>query len=552
MRVLVAEDDEGLRSVLERGCRRAVTRSTPSETAKPRSTISTPMSTKSPFSIGGCPRSPAGVTQRLRRRGSALPILLLTARDTARDRVTGLDEGADDYLVKPFDFSELLARVRALQRRGEAMQSIVITVADLALDSITREVSIGSVRLRLTATELALLEILMQRSPAIVSRRSIALAVWNEEADALGSNTLDVHLARLRAKIATGGAKIESVRASATGLCRHEGPTPVASTVRGACRPRRCRGDGDHRAMYVAIVGSFDVVERNRLVAQIDSRLQERLASAIRAPATAGSVDTSDNARDVDDSPVFLWKVTDSGSSNSLTPGAPHLPRTPGRQRSDRWKHSLEVGVFGYRRARRPDWFVAAQSLANVNRIESDLLLLEAIAGPILLVAVFFGTLLVGVKAASPVELARRRQLEFTADASHELRTPLSVIEAEVTLSLKGPRSSDDYRATLGRVSRESMRLRDIVEDLLWWRGSTRNRRPPVTNGGCRGDRLGVCGPLFCGGPARRGLSRHGDDVKSQPWINAPPEWIDRLTAVLVDNACRYAGSGGTVLVAVK
>ena len=153
------------------------------------------------------------VIQRLRRRGSALPILMLTARDTAGDRVTGLDEGADDYLVKPFDFSELLARIRALQRRGEAMQSIVITVADLALDSITREVSIGSVRPRLTATELALLEILMQRSPAVVSRRSIALAVWNEEADALGSNTLDVHLARLRAKIATGGAKIEAVRA---------------------------------------------------------------------------------------------------------------------------------------------------------------------------------------------------------------------------------------------------------------------------------------------------------------------------------------------------
>jgi two-component system response regulator MprA len=89
----------------------------------------------------------------------------------------------------------------------------VIKVADLALDSVTRQVSIGSAQPRLTATELALLEILMQRSPSIVSRRSIALAVWNEEADALGSNTLDVHLARLRAKIASSGAKIEAVRA---------------------------------------------------------------------------------------------------------------------------------------------------------------------------------------------------------------------------------------------------------------------------------------------------------------------------------------------------
>jgi DNA-binding response OmpR family regulator len=153
------------------------------------------------------------VVQRLRHRNSALPVLMLTARDTARDRVTGLNQGADDYLIKPFDFSELLARVRALQRRGEAMQSLIIKVGDLALDSVTREVSIGSFHPRLTATELALLEILMQRSPATVSRRAIALAVWNEEADALGSNTLDVHLARLRAKIAISGAKIEAVRA---------------------------------------------------------------------------------------------------------------------------------------------------------------------------------------------------------------------------------------------------------------------------------------------------------------------------------------------------
>ena len=93
-----------------------------------------------------------------------------------------------------------------MQRRGDALQSRVINVVNLSLDTVTREVSIGSVRPRLTATELALLEILVQRSPAIVSRRSIALAVWNEEADALGSNTLDVHLARLR-------AKIEAVRA---------------------------------------------------------------------------------------------------------------------------------------------------------------------------------------------------------------------------------------------------------------------------------------------------------------------------------------------------
>jgi DNA-binding response OmpR family regulator len=214
MRVLVAEDDEGLRSVLERGLRESGYAVDAVEDGELALRYLDTYEYEVAILDWRMPKvSGLEVTQRLRRRGSALPILMLTARDTARDRVTGLDEGADDYMVKPFHFSELLARVRALQRRGESMQSRVIKVADLTLDSVTRQVSIGSVQPRLTATELALLEILMQRSPAIVSRRSIALAVWNEEADALGSNTLDVHLARLRAKIASSGAKIEAVRA---------------------------------------------------------------------------------------------------------------------------------------------------------------------------------------------------------------------------------------------------------------------------------------------------------------------------------------------------
>ena len=214
MRVLVAEDDEGLRSVLERGLRESGYAVDAVEDGELALRYLDTYEYEVAILDWRMPKvSGLEVTQRLRRRGSALPILMLTARDTAGDRVTGLDEGADDYMVKPFHFSELLARVRALQRRGEAMQSRVIKVADLTLDSVTRQVSIGSVQPRLTATELALLEILMQRSPAIVSRRSIALAVWNEEADALGSNTLDVHLARLRAKIASSGAKIEAVRA---------------------------------------------------------------------------------------------------------------------------------------------------------------------------------------------------------------------------------------------------------------------------------------------------------------------------------------------------
>jgi signal transduction histidine kinase len=306
-------------------------------------------------------------------------------------------------------------------------------------------------------------------------------------------------------------------------------------------------------AMYVGIVGSFDAVERHRLVGQIDTRLHERLAPAIRHPATAGAVDAYDNAHDVDDAPVFLWKVTKTGASHALTPGAPDLPPTAWSPSKRSVEAQLGTGSFRIQAERVGNvWFVVAQSLANVNRIESDLLLLEAIAGPILLVAVFFGTLLIGVKAASPVELARRRQLEFTSDASHELRTPLSVIEAEVTLSLNGPRSGDEYRSTLGRVSRESMRLRDIVEDLLWLARFDSEPPPPGDEPVDVAAIASACVDRFSAVAQRGAVALlMGDDMASQPWINAPPEWIDRLTAVLVDNACRYAGTGGTVRIAV-
>jgi DNA-binding response OmpR family regulator len=214
MRVLVAEDDEGLRAVLERGLREnGYTVDAASDGDQALRYLETYEYEVAILDWRMPKVSGLDVIQRLRRRGSALPVLMLTAKDATSDRVTGLNEGADDYLVKPFDFAELLARVGALQRRGEALQSLVIKVADLALDTVTREVRCGAAQPRLTATELALLEILMQRSPAVVPRRSIALAVWSDEADALGSNTLDVHVARLRAKIANSGAKIEAVRA---------------------------------------------------------------------------------------------------------------------------------------------------------------------------------------------------------------------------------------------------------------------------------------------------------------------------------------------------
>ena len=152
------------------------------------------------------------VVRWMRRHAQPARILMLTARDQPADRVTGLDAGADDYLVKPFDFGELLARMRALQRRPSVVQQPEIVIGDLRFDPATRQVLVGGRAAVLTATEFGILELLVRKSPAVVPRRSIALNVWDNEADAMGSNTIDVHLARLRAKLADGRVRIETVR----------------------------------------------------------------------------------------------------------------------------------------------------------------------------------------------------------------------------------------------------------------------------------------------------------------------------------------------------
>jgi DNA-binding response OmpR family regulator len=151
------------------------------------------------------------VCRKLRERGDAA-IIVITAHGEEPDRVLALDAGADDYLVKPFDFSELLARIRALLRRPSTAHEPRLACGDLVFDPATRSASVGSAVLRLTSTELSILELLLRRAPGVVARRSIALQVWDEEADAVGSNTIDVHLARLRAKLSGTRARIETVR----------------------------------------------------------------------------------------------------------------------------------------------------------------------------------------------------------------------------------------------------------------------------------------------------------------------------------------------------
>jgi DNA-binding response OmpR family regulator len=147
-----------------------------------------------------------------RKHGKPTAILMLTARDAPPDRIRGLDAGADDYLVKPFDFGELLARIRALQRRPRGVDAPVLARGRLALDPVKREVTVGDRPLALTATEYKILELLIRRSPAVVDRKAIAEHGWDDETDPLGSNAIDVQLSRLRAKLPAAGVRIVTVR----------------------------------------------------------------------------------------------------------------------------------------------------------------------------------------------------------------------------------------------------------------------------------------------------------------------------------------------------
>jgi len=140
------------------------------------------------------------VCRELRARGSATPILMLTARAAVDDRLTGFDAGADDYLTKPFSFRELLARVRALLRRDARLQPDVFEIADLIIDSASHRVSRGNREIQLTAKEYALLEHLARHAGRLISRTEIAAHVWDDSFDPF-SNTIEVYMNRLRKKI---------------------------------------------------------------------------------------------------------------------------------------------------------------------------------------------------------------------------------------------------------------------------------------------------------------------------------------------------------------
>jgi len=146
------------------------------------------------------------VLQELRAKGKTTPILMLTAKGATGDKVAGLDGGADDYLTKPFSFSELLARVRSILRRGVAEKTTVLNIADLQLDTVSHKAKRGEQVIELTAREYAVLEYFMRNVNRVLTRTVISAHIWNYNFDT-GTNVVDVYINHLRSKIDDGFPK---------------------------------------------------------------------------------------------------------------------------------------------------------------------------------------------------------------------------------------------------------------------------------------------------------------------------------------------------------
>ncbi|MDQ1636675.1 MAG: two-component system, OmpR family, copper resistance phosphate regulon response regulator CusR [Pyrinomonadaceae bacterium] len=204
MRILLVEDDPGIARFVAKGLREqslAVDVSGDGDEALYKAAINDYDAIILDVMIPG--RDGFSVCRELRATGSVVPVIMLTARDTVQDRITGLDIGADDYLTKPFAVTELLARLRALMRRGHVVRPATIQLGDLVLDTRAQRATRDNRELGLTGKEYALLEYLAREQGRVVSRAEIAEHVWDENFDPL-TNLIDVHINRLRRKVDSG------------------------------------------------------------------------------------------------------------------------------------------------------------------------------------------------------------------------------------------------------------------------------------------------------------------------------------------------------------
>jgi signal transduction histidine kinase len=329
-------------------------------------------------------------------------------------------------------------------------------------------------------------------------------------------------------------------------------------------------GTGLVAVIYAIVAVVIVVVVTNILTAQVDSRLQSSLLYYQNHRPTVTTSGVGEVGPGGLDPPTLIWMT--------FPPGALPLGITQITSIEDRTAlpqadmdvtdpltteiRGIDVRIAGtddgtvlvhtpIGDVQGPARLVVGYDVDSISQTRSSLVVTEAVAGVVLLLLVFFGTVIVGRRIGAPIELARQRQLEFTADASHELRTPLAVIEAQTSLALSLDRDPTWYRNAFQRVGSESKRIRRLVDDLLWLaRVDTPQGRPaaePVEVGVV----VHQAAERFAAVAESRGMRLEVSVGLGPLVILGSSEWLDRLLGVLLDNAFKYAPQGGIVAVSV-
>ena len=313
---------------------------------------------------------------------------------------------------------------------------------------------------------------------------------------------------------------------------------------------------------YVVIAGAVMLIVNRNLVAAVDDRLTTYISDSATGSGQPPAPGTFRSAGPAYQEPLLVWVVLPNGEVGQAigralvradgTGGTTPLPASA-KSASTPTTATLpggdQIRVAGA--SMTGAHVVVGQSLDYVAVTQHNILTAELLIGPVLLLAVFFGALIIGRRVAAPIERARQRQIELTADASHELRTPLSVIEAQTSLALERERDTTWYRNAFEAVGVESKRMRRLVDDLLWLARFDSTEPTPSSEATDLGVLAEQAAQRFTAVAEARGLTLRVAVEPVSTMISAPPEWLDRLLGVLLDNACRYTPPGGTVDVVV-
>jgi len=298
------------------------------------------------------------------------------------------------------------------------------------------------------------------------------------------------------------------------------------------------------------------MVVTSNMTADLDHRLNDWLHGVSSLGGQPGGPSLSFDPTHLDPrgAPVLTWRVESTGTT---TPMGPVSLALPAEDRDVTSPVTVTIDGASYRIAGAATTaggrVVVGQSMDSISQTQSTLIVAELGIGCALLVFVFLGSVAVGRRVALPVERARQRQLEFTADASHELRTPLSVIEAHATLALARGRDEAWDRAAFERIDGELKRTRRLVDDMLWLARFDSTDRQPQAEPVDVNVLAAQTADRFAAVAEARGqvLAVHAGSGRADAIVTAPPEWLDRLVGVLLDNACKYSPDGGAISISV-